>query len=73
MTSSTLTLNGVTDAQMAKILQFKSEHEKEVRAELGQYGQSGTQSAEIHDNVKLICNSDASLKVVLGFVQTLLP
>ena len=73
MTGGTITLNGVTDAQMAKILEFKSEHEKEVRVELGQYGQPGTQSGEIHNGVEMMCNSDPTLKVVLGFVLTLLP
>jgi hypothetical protein len=73
MTFGTITLNGVTDAQMAKILDFKSQHETDIRAEMGNYGQLGTQSAQLHSNVQLLWQSDATLKLVLAFVQTLVP
>jgi hypothetical protein len=40
---------------------------------LGNDGQPGTQSAQLHNNVALFWQSDATLKLVLAFVQTLVP
>jgi hypothetical protein len=74
MQNGTITLNGVTEAQAAKILEFKTKNEGKFNFNLAQAQQSqaNAQGVVTYNGATLSWNTDANLSVVLELVQSLL-
>jgi hypothetical protein len=72
MTNGNITLNGVTETQVAKILQFKTANEGKFTFNLqGVQAMAAPQGVVIYNNVNLSWNGDANLKVLLELLSSL--
>lgn len=71
MTNGSITLNGVTDAEMGKIFDFKGVHEGEFTLKEGTPVAASGPGAAQYNNVNLGWANPQSMKTVLDFVQSL--
>ncbi len=69
MTNGTLVLNGITDQQLEKIVDFKTKHESEVAFDPGALRKAGPTS---YNNAAFSWTNDNQFKVVLELVSSLL-
>lgn len=74
MTSGSLVLNGVTDRQLAKIIEYKAAHEGLFNFSLSQTQQVPTPPNQpaTYNNFVLVWGADNGLKAVIELVASLL-
>jgi hypothetical protein len=73
MTNGIISLNGLTDKQMAKLFEFKASHEGAFNYNVNatQLVQAGP-STSVYNNVNLGWNGDQNLKVIMELVSILM-
>ena len=76
MQPGSMILNGVTDKQLAMILEFKTTHEGTFSLNLTQVRQSqlpGQPAILVYDNINFSWPNDSGLKTLLQLLATLAP
>jgi hypothetical protein len=80
MTNGSVTLNGVTEKQLAHIIEFKVAHEGRFQFNAAQGPQQqivakgpGQTPSIVYNNETISWNDDAGLKVVLELLHALVP
>ncbi len=74
MTSGSLVLNGVTDKQLAKIIDYKASHEGVFNFSLSQTQQVPTPPNQptTYNNFVIVWGNDNGLKAVIELIASLL-